>query len=74
VDNFEKILNLEFESIKTFMKSKNIEVDLSSETKTEILEYCKKESGAIRNLKKIISKKIKQNIAKNYKKEKALRI
>lgn len=74
VDNFEKILNMEFESIKNFMKSKNIEVDLTTETKTEILEYCKTESGAIRNLKHIISRKIKQNIAKNYKKEKALRI
>jgi ATP-dependent Clp protease ATP-binding subunit ClpC len=69
VDNFEEILDKEFEKIKATMKKKNVDVNLSPETKIEILESCRKGKGAFRNFKRIINKRVMQDITKKYKQQ-----
>lgn len=71
INNYENVLNLEFEKIQNFMKNKNIKIQLSSETRTKIIDSCKN-GGAIKELKRAITKNIKEVIAKKYKKEKVL--
>lgn len=74
ISNFETILMEEFSKIKNIMAQKDIIVELTEETKKSILESCKNKKGAIRELNRTIHKKIKQNIATRYRKEKALSI
>jgi len=74
IDNFENILLDEFSKIKTLMAEKDVNVELTDETKQHILDSCKNNKGAIRELKRSIYKQIKQKIATTYRKEKALKI
>jgi len=73
LNNFEQILNLEIEKIKNTLKQKNIEIELSDETKMIILKELEaNKEGAIRTLKRSIAKNIKGKIAKQYKVKKVL--
>lgn len=65
INNFEQILELEMEKIQNKLKTKNIELQLSEETKQAILKDLERnKEGAIRTLRKSIIKNIKHKVIK----------
>lgn len=73
INNYEEILDLELEKMQTALKSKNIELKLSEETKSQILKEIQMDKeGAIRTLRRSIAKNIKGKITQQYKVKKAL--
>lgn len=72
--NYEQILENEFIKIKDVMKSKNVDITLTEETKKAILDEIKNNEGSVRLLKRVITKNIKTKIVKQYKQKRALKI
>lgn len=60
--DFTSLLNDKFNKIKKFLKNKKIEVNLSEQTKKDIIEECLKNGGGVRELQRQIDKKIKNKI------------
>lgn len=60
--DFTLLLNEKFGKIKNFLKKKKIEVNLSEQTKIDIIEECQKNGGGVRELERQISKRIKNKI------------
>ena len=74
VETFEEAINKEFDIIKAKLSTRNIDVSLSEETKNEILETCKKEKFAYRSLKRMLKKKVMQNLSVDYKQQRQLKV
>lgn len=74
VQTFEDAIDKEFENIRKKLLVRNINISLTEETRKQIVEDCKKEKGAYRAIKRIMKKKVMQNITNDYKQQRLLKI